>query len=149
MQVARTSGAERAPTWALVAPPGESSAQERAKFQGTWVLVYWLYNGEERPTTEARITFTFTGAHFVIHRGDAVIETGEIEGLDPDQTPKAFTYAPTTVNGEPFRTKFPAIYWLQDDVLIACVGYRGERPGTFSAEAGSNCELVIYKRVRG
>jgi uncharacterized protein (TIGR03067 family) len=138
-----------APARALVALTGESAVQERAKFQGTWVLVYWLYNGGERSTTEARITFSFTGAHFVIHRGDAVIEEGEIEDLDPDRTPKAFTYAPTTINGEPFRTKYPAIYWLQDDVFVACVGYRGERPGAFSAEAGSDCELVIYKRVRG
>jgi uncharacterized protein (TIGR03067 family) len=134
-----------------VAPPpaGESLAQELGKFQGTWVLVYWLHNGEEHGVTEAKITLSCAGHHFVIRQGEAVIEEGEIEGLDPGQTPKAWTYAPTTVGGEPVQTRFPAIYWLQDDVLVACVGYGGERPKAFSAKPGTNRELVIYKRVGG
>jgi hypothetical protein len=44
--------------------------------------------------------------------------------------------------------RFPAIYLVQDDVFVACVGYARKRPKAFSAEAGSEDELVIYKRIR-
>jgi uncharacterized protein (TIGR03067 family) len=111
--------------------------------------VYWLYNGKEQPARQSKIIWSFAGEQFTIRSGETVIEKGAIEGLDLDRIPKAFVYAPTEVEGRPFSLKFPAIYLLQDDLFVACVGYARERPQKFSAEAGSDNELVIYKRVTG
>jgi uncharacterized protein (TIGR03067 family) len=74
-------------------------------------------------------------------------QAGVVE-LCPGRSPEAFDYEPTKVKGRPVRWKFPGIYLLEGDVFVACVGYRGERPTAFSAEAGSENELVIYKRVK-
>jgi uncharacterized protein (TIGR03067 family) len=78
---------------------GDAVRMEVAKFQGGWVLVYWLYNGKERPTHEQKIALSFVGETFVIHEGDTEIEKGAFTDLDPDQDPKAFTYAPSEVRG--------------------------------------------------
>lgn len=150
MQAVRAGGTKLDSFQATEATPMDDDAlrKELAKFQGGWTLVYWLYNGKEMPTTERNIKLSFLGEKFVIHEGDKEIEEGAFEGLDPVQRPKVFTYAPTVIRGLPNSLKFPAIYMLQDDVFIACVGYDGIRPRTFSAEAGSKIELVIYMRIR-
>jgi hypothetical protein len=44
--------------------------------------------------------------------------------------------------------KYPGIYLLEDDLFIACIGYQGVRPGTFSSAAGNRAELVVYTRVK-
>jgi uncharacterized protein (TIGR03067 family) len=130
-------------------PGNAPSVQEELKnFQGSWMLVYWLYNGKEPPHAEGKIILSFVGQAFTIQADEAVTERGEFERLDPGQSPKAFAYVPTELEGRPFQLKFPGIYLLQDDVLILCVGYRGTRPTAFSAEAGSDNELVFYKRVK-
>lgn len=66
--------------------------------------------------------------------------------LAPDRDPKSFEYLPTENSGRPGRLRYPGIYLSQDDLFIACVGYGGKRPRSFSAEAGSKNELVVYKR---
>ncbi len=113
------------------------------------MLVYWRYNGTEPPESGKEIILSLAAEKFTIRIGGAVTEEGVFEGLDPDESPKAFDYAPTQVDGRPVQWKFPGIYLLQDDVFIACVGYGGRRPTAFSAEAGSENELVIYKRIKG
>jgi hypothetical protein len=76
-----------------------------ATFRGTWGLVYWLYDGTEHPVSEPRYTLSFAGQHFAIRRGGTVSEEGALEDLDPGQTPKAFTYAPTTLEGAPVHLR--------------------------------------------
>jgi uncharacterized protein (TIGR03067 family) len=149
MDIARAAGKELGTAETSGAAPWNAQGvqQELEKFQGSWMLVYWLYNGKE-PHAEGRIILSFVGQAFTIRIGEVVSERGEFERLDPEQSPKAFDYAPNEVEGKPFQLKFPGVYLLQDDVLILCVGYRGMRPKTFSAEAGSDNELVFYKRVR-
>jgi uncharacterized protein (TIGR03067 family) len=150
MHIARAAGKEIASAWTPdVAPTDRDDLQkELAKFQGAWMLVYWLFNGKERPAREQKIIWSFVGEKFTIRAGETVIEKGALEGLDPEQSPKTFVYAPTEVEGRPFQLKFPAIYLLEDDVFIACVGYASKRLGAFSAEAESENELVFYKRVK-
>jgi len=151
LHMARAEGTELDSVWTPAAAPraGDDVQKEFAALQGGWLLVYWLFNGKELPARERKIVWSFVGDQFTIRAGETVIEKGAIEGLDPDRTPKAFVYAPTEVEGRPFSLKFPAIYLLQDDVFAACVGYGGKYPQAFSAEAGSDNELVIYKRVKG
>ena len=118
-----------------------------AKLRGSWRLVYWLYDGKEPPESAGEIVLSVAAEEFAIRTGSVVTEGGALEGLDSGRSPKAFDYAPTIVEGRPVRLRFPGIYLLQGDVFLACVGYGGMRPKAFSAEAGSNNELVIYKRV--
>jgi uncharacterized protein (TIGR03067 family) len=121
--------------------------QELEKFTGSWVLVYWLFDGEEQSLAEGRPVMTFEAERFTIRRGGRVIERGYIEVLAPQRRPKPYEYAPTEVNGRPQALKYPGIYLLEDDLFIACIGYQGERPGAFSSVAGSRTELVVYTRV--
>jgi uncharacterized protein (TIGR03067 family) len=150
MHIARAAGKEIVSTWTPdVAPTDRDAVQkELGKFQGAWMLVYWLYNGKERPAREEKIIFSFVGEKFTIRAGETLIEKGALEGLDPEHSPKTFVYAPTEVEGRPFHLKFPGIYLLEDDVFVACVGYGRKRPVAFSAEAESENELVFYKRVK-
>jgi uncharacterized protein (TIGR03067 family) len=115
--------------------------------EGSWLLVYWLYDGRDPHTSDAPIILSFLGEKFTIRIGNKITEEGVFEGLEPERSPKAIVYAPSQVNGEPVNEKYPGIYILADDVLVLCIGYAGERPKAFSAEAGSHNELVIYKRL--
>jgi uncharacterized protein (TIGR03067 family) len=132
-----------------VAPSDHDAVQEElAKLEGSWLLVYWLYDGREQSAPGGRPVMSFAGDRFTIRIGQVVIERGRIEGLAPDRTPKPYDYVPTEANGKPVELKYPGIYLLQDDLFIACVGYRGERPRSFSAAAGSRHELVVYTRLQ-
>lgn len=91
---------------------------------------------------------TFDAETFTIRVGGKVIERGAVERLAPRQRPKAFVYAPTEVSGEARALKYPGIYLLEGDLFVACIGYRGERPGAFSSAAGGKTELVVYTRLK-
>src|SRR5262245_58786719 len=122
--------------------------QELAKITGPWVLVHWLFDGQEQSLAEGRPVMTFEAERFTIRRGGRVIERGYIEVPAPRRRPKPLEYAPTEVGGRPQALKYPGIYLLEDDLFIACIGYQGARPGAFSSVAGSRAELVVYTRAR-
>src|SRR5438105_7434 len=127
-----------------VAVPTDRDAvqQELEKITGSWVLVYWLFDGKEQPLADGRPIMTFAAERFTIRHGGRVIEKGYIEVLTPQRRPKPYEYAPTEVNGRPQALKYPGIYLLEDDLFIACIGYKGARPEGFSSVAGSRNELV-------
>jgi uncharacterized protein (TIGR03067 family) len=133
-----------AASWAVLSsaaePKVDPAKKDLEKLQGSWVLVYWLAYGEEKPTADRKIVLSFKGNKLTIREGDKVIEEASIKDLDPGKQPKTFEYV---VEGE----SYPAIYLLEGDLFIACVGYN-DRPTTFSAEEGSKNELVVYKRVK-
>jgi uncharacterized protein (TIGR03067 family) len=138
--------------YALIAeavPIDDAARQDLEKLTGSWVLVYWVYDGEERSVAE-RYVMKFDAENFTIWRGEALIERGHIEGLAPELHPKRYEYVPTEANGGPVQAKYPGIYLLEDDLFIACIGYKeGVRPGAFSVEAGDRKELVVYRRLKG
>jgi uncharacterized protein (TIGR03067 family) len=120
---------------------------EPKKFDGSWVLVEWMYNGVVPPMPYGRIIISFAAGEFTIRNDRGVFEKGRFEGLAPAREPKEFEYLPTEINGQPARLRYPGIYRFQDDRFIACIGYGGQRPRAFSAEAESMQELVVYKRL--
>ena len=126
----------------------DAARQELEKLAGSWVLVYWLFDGEERSVAE-RYVITFDAENFTIRRGGTLIERGQIKGLAPERHPKWWDYVPTEVNGEPVRLKYPGVYLLEDDLFVACIGYKGARPRAFFSSAGSRNELVVYRRLNG
>jgi uncharacterized protein (TIGR03067 family) len=121
-------------------PKVDPARKDLEKLQGSWNLVYWLVYGDERPTADRKIVLTFKGSKLTIREGDKVIEEASIKDLDPGKQQKTFEYVSDKGN-------YPAIYLVEGDLFIACVGYSG-RPATFSAEEGSKNELVVYKRVK-
>jgi uncharacterized protein (TIGR03067 family) len=133
----------------LEAPPSRDDVEaDLAKLQGSWLLVYWLYDGREQSVPGGKPVISFTADQFTIRVGEVVIERGRFEALAPERRPKAFDYAPTEVAGKPVQLKYPAIYLVEGDLFVACVGYKGGRPETFSARAGSGQELVVYTRLK-
>jgi uncharacterized protein (TIGR03067 family) len=126
----------------------DAAWQELEKLKGSWVLVYWVFDGQERSVAE-RYVMTFDAENFTILRGATLIERGRVEGLDPERRPKSYDYVPTETGGRPVSVKFPGIYLLEDDLFVACIGYKGARPGAFSVEAGDQNELVVYRRLKG
>jgi uncharacterized protein (TIGR03067 family) len=122
--------------------------QELEKLTGSWVLVYWVFDGEERSVAE-RYVMMFDAENFTIRRGGTLIERGHAVGLAPEWHPKPFDYAPTEVNGKPVRVKYPGIYLLEADLFVACIRCKGVRPRAFSVEAGDMKELVVYRRLKG
>jgi uncharacterized protein (TIGR03067 family) len=128
-------------------PADDAARQELEKLKGPWVLVYWVFDGEERPVAE-RYVMKFDAENFTIRRGGALIERGHVEGLAPGRHPKPFDYAPAEVNGRPVRVKYPGIYLLEDDLFVACIGYKGVRPRAFSVGPGDMKELVVYRRLK-
>jgi len=128
-------------TLSLAAEPKVDPAkQDLEKLQASWVLVYWLVDGEEKPTADKKIVLSFKGNKLTIREGDKVIEEASIKDLGPGKQPKTFEYVTE-------RGTYPGIYLVEGDLFIACVGYGG-KPATFSAEEGSKNELVVYKRVK-
>jgi uncharacterized protein (TIGR03067 family) len=120
--------------------------RELEKLRGSWLLVYWLFNGEERPVA-GRYVMTFEGERFTISHRGGLIERGRIEGLHPDKRPKPYEYAPAEVNGVPRTIRYPGIYLLEGDLFLACIGYDGVRPKVLSSCGGEKTELVVYTRL--
>ena len=56
---------------ATVAVPTDRDAvqQELEKITGSWVLVYWLFDGKEQSLAEGRPVMTFEAERFTIRRG--------------------------------------------------------------------------------
>jgi len=141
MLVASMGALSGAPLSSAAEPKVDPAKKDLEKLQGSWVLVYWLVDGEEKPTADRKIVLSFKGNKLTIREGDKVIEEASIKDLDSGKQPKTFEYVTE-------RGSYPAIYLVEGDLFIACVGYGGGRPATFSAEAGSKNELVVYKRVK-
>jgi uncharacterized protein (TIGR03067 family) len=146
-EIVLTEGMRYCSATPAVPAASDDVQRELEKITGSWVLVYWLFDGHEQSLAE-RPVMTFEAEKFSIRMGGRVIERGFIEGLAPEQHPKPYEYAPTEVNGEPRALKYPGIYLLEDDLFIACIGYKGARPRAFSSPAGSRNELVVYTRLK-
>src|SRR5262249_46747313 len=86
-------------------PKVDPAKKDLEKLQGSWVLVYWLYDGEDKPTADRKIILSFKGSKFVIQKRDKVIEEGAIKDLDSSKYPKEFEY----VSESPFEESYPAI----------------------------------------
>src|SRR5262249_50377040 len=110
------------------APSRDDVDADLTKLQGSWLLVYWLYDRREQSGPGGKPVISFTADHFTIRVGQEVIERGRFEAMTPERSPKAFDYAPTEVAGKPVQLKYPAIYLVEGDLFIACVGYGGGRP---------------------
>jgi hypothetical protein len=74
LHLARAAGTELGPVRTPTAAPaaGDDVQKELAALQGEWLLVYWLFNGNEQPARERKIIWTFVGEQFTIRSGETV-----------------------------------------------------------------------------
>jgi uncharacterized protein (TIGR03067 family) len=121
-------------------------AKELQAFKGIWRLSAKEEDGKKFSEEEIKdIIGTGDGlGKFSVRRGDKVIGEGTIK---PDSTKKPKRIDITFTKGKHKGQTVQGIYEIEIDffrVCIARVGY--ERPGAFSAKAGSGHTLVVYKR---
>lgn len=133
-------------------PQGDAAKKELDKVQGKWLLVFWRFDGKdldaakELGTVGDKTTITFTANAYVVKVGDKVYEEGTAS-FDPTILPPTFNSSTVTIAAQPQVSSRPGIYLLKDNLFIACVNFGRKKPTTFSAEAGENQEIVIYRRL--
>lgn len=143
----------------------EAEKAELKKLEGTWVRASTVREGKK--TENVRFLWVFEGNRATVHhegrleRSDPVTWTFQAKEsnkfwtlhfkLDPTQSPKTLDERMQFKGHEPGKQIRQAIYKLEDDTLTICyAGYydRGKRPESFTAEKGSDREIVILKREK-
>jgi uncharacterized protein (TIGR03067 family) len=118
-------------------------AEDLAAMKGTWSIVSAERDGKD--VTDATVTMTFDGVSKVaVKRGDKQIFDGTAK-LDAAKSPKTIDVTQESEGDLKGRT-IPGIYELDGDTLKVCSGK--ERPTDFTAAAGSNRFLRVYKRAK-
>lgn len=130
--------------------PDSAEAKELEKLQGSWELAYGMFDGKElKPSEEeGRSVITITKNRYVVKRKDKLREEGTLSSFDTAKSPAVFHHTITKCPYDPSLEgkRIPGIYILADDLYIACANATTV-PAKFSADAGSENMLVIYKRV--
>ena len=133
-------------------PPSGTAKKELEKLQGDWLLVFWRADGKdldaakEIGTAGDKATITFSGSSFVVRVGKDAYEEGTVS-IDTSTSPPGLNVSTTKLSGQPHVAKQAGIYLLRDNLFIACLGLGGNKASVFSAEAGENTELVVYRRL--
>jgi uncharacterized protein (TIGR03067 family) len=122
--------------------------KDRKKYEGTWRVVCLEVNGNKAPEEDAKkitVINKADGAWILQVDGEKITEgTSEI---DPTQKPKTIDFMAT--EGEQKGKIVLGIYELGDDTRKLCYAPPGkERPTEFSAPAGSERVLVVFKREK-
>jgi RNA polymerase sigma-70 factor (ECF subfamily) len=119
-------------------PPAAAAADDRQLLQGTWVAVAAESNGHQTPAA------VYANYRLVLNAD--TIQTGNSEPtqytLDASRHPKCLSWRKS--GGQMVE----AIYELAGDTLIFCAKPE-VRPTSFTAPAGSNQELIVFRRDAG
>jgi uncharacterized protein (TIGR03067 family) len=125
----------------------ESSRNDLAALQGTWLLVAMETEGDAVAAEE------FKGWH-AVYEGDAVtlhsdteVRRHGITTLDATRNPKAIN---TWDQDGPYDDRtVPGIYELKGDSLTLCFARPGEqRPSEFTTKKGTGFLMVRYERKK-
>ncbi|MEW6159999.1 MAG: family 16 glycoside hydrolase [Verrucomicrobiota bacterium] len=123
-------------------PLGKSAAalSDLEKLQGKWVPAEMTHNGEKfQPEVISVLRVTVKGNEYSVDGTDDP-DRGTFK-IDETVSPRKMDIS--SHNG----TEVPAIYEVTDDAMKVCYGLNGSgRPTDFTAPAGSDRLLAIYKR---
>jgi uncharacterized protein (TIGR03067 family) len=123
-------------------------AKDLQALKGTWRMDSKEVDGKKFSEEEIKdVIATADGSGKVtVRRGDQVIGEGTVK-IDPTKKPK--TIDVTFTEGERKGKTVPGIYEIESDAFRVCVARPGgERPAEFSAKAGSERTLIVYKRQK-
>ncbi len=122
--------------------------KDRKQYEGTWRVVSLEINGNKGGDEDVKkitVVNKSDGVWILQVNGDKVTEgTSEI---DPTKTPKTIDFMET--EGDNKGKIVLGIYELGDDTRKLCFSQPGkDRPTEFSAPAGSDRTLVVFKREK-
>ena len=121
--------------------------QELQKFQGCWRQTYAEMGGIGNPADEvgSQSRCTFADNTFVVYRADGDIVIEGTFAIDPTREPKTVDWTDTF--GADAGKTLPAIYRLDGDELVFCVGNEGEQaPREFRTRPATEDVLRIHRR---
>jgi uncharacterized protein (TIGR03067 family) len=130
-----------------VAGAQETTKKEMAQLEGEWSMVSGEADGMAMPQEFVRTgKRTAKNGETTIHMGGRVYFKAKFT-IDPSAKPKAIDY---TMTEGPTQGKIHlGIYELDGDTVKFCFAAPGkERPTNFTAIAGSQRTLSVWKRVK-
>lgn len=130
--------------------PDEVFKRELKAISGTWRPVSVETDGMKVSEDRLKETVQTRGedGKVVIRVGDKVVLEGTVKKVDATKSPKTIDTEVTL--GENKGKTVQGIYEVDGDTLRICVALPGkaERPTEFTAKAGSNWSLAVYKRAK-
>jgi len=126
----------------------EAIKKDRKKYEGTWRVVSLEINGVKAADEDAKKLTVVNKADgvWILQRDGEKITEGTSE-IDPTRKPKTIDFM--TTEGDNKGQIVLGIYDLGDDTRKLCYAQVGkDRPSEFSAPAGSEHVLVVFKREK-
>lgn len=123
--------------------PEQAAPKDLDWFQGDWVVVSMVRDGQRVPDGDAQCTFrTVKGNAYTVFFYDKPIGKGTFT-IDPAKSPKTTDFHPPA--GKPIL----GIYRIEGDRYSVCYGLPGTlRPTDFTSKAGSGRILAVWERER-
>jgi uncharacterized protein (TIGR03067 family) len=117
----------------------DAANKDTAKLLGSWKLMRWEENGEQKkPTKTDRVIIAAHNVNWFGHEMNY--------RLDPTEKPKAFDIGFGV--REVVAWCAEGIYLLEADTLTICFGLGGPRPTEFTAKKGSRQALLVFHRQK-
>lgn len=133
---------------AVFAAEDEKAKGGLSKLGGTWVAQSREYEGKVEAKADLNgLTLVVSGDKFTMKDGDGKVLLKGTLVADATTTPKSVDAKVAGADGK--EVVFKAIYELDGDTLKTAVPQSGgDRPKDFTAKAGSNVRVSVYKRSR-
>jgi uncharacterized protein (TIGR03067 family) len=125
-----------------------SIKKDRKKYQGTWRVISLEANGKKAPEEDVKKITVVNKADgtWILQVDGEKVTQGNSE-IDPTQRPKTIDFMAT--EGDNKGQIVLGIYELGDENRKLCYAPPGkDRPSEFSAPAGSDHILVVFKREK-
>lgn len=127
--------------------PGDATACEIERLQGTWQQTYCEAGGVVAPEEDygSHPYCRFEGNRFVVTRADGRVVIEGTFTLDPASSPKTIDWTDTA--GADAGKTFPAIYALEGDRLIFCAADEDQPRPTRLERSGKGQVIRVHERV--
>ena len=135
---------------AVAAPGLKNPPKADDPLVGTWALESMTVAGKPLPGLKATVTFTRDGTYVTKAEATPPLATQSQSGTyahDPKKAPPEVDITSAAGGVAPARTS-RGIYRIDKDTLTVCSTDDGARPKAFDSPAGSNCMLMVLKRVK-
>jgi uncharacterized protein (TIGR03067 family) len=137
---------EHTATALKVPAPGPRAEAELKRLEGTWVVTSRVFNGTPQVEPRGGTRMVIHGATYALQAAGETFVKGALQ-VDPAKSPGALDLSPES--GPDKGRTLLCIYETDGGTLRYCYpGSGGFRPSEFTAERGSNLELVTLRRLK-